>query len=125
MLSNILSRSVKSIYKTNKEQNELRGLSPRANYTDRATALAAKLVPTFADSACHVVSVTDPYALILGPYIGEIIGNDQHRFRHNRSTTDQIFCICQILVEKWEHNQPMTQLQEKYCTIFSQSFGYP
>jgi hypothetical protein len=28
--------------------------------------LSAKLVPTFADRGCHVVSVTDPYAHILG-----------------------------------------------------------
>jgi hypothetical protein len=41
----------------------LRGLSPQANYTDRATA---KLVLTFADRECHVVSVTDPYGRILG-----------------------------------------------------------
>jgi hypothetical protein len=27
--------------------------------------LSAKLVPTFADRGCHVVSVTDPYARIL------------------------------------------------------------
>jgi hypothetical protein len=33
-----------------KTRNKLRGLSPRANYTDPATAaLSAKLVPTFAD----------------------------------------------------------------------------
>jgi hypothetical protein len=36
---------------------KLRGMSPRANCTDRA----AKLVPTFADTGCHVVSVTDSY----------------------------------------------------------------
>jgi hypothetical protein len=28
--------------------------------------LSAKLVPTFADAGCHVVSVTDPYGRILG-----------------------------------------------------------
>jgi hypothetical protein len=28
--------------------------------------LSTKLVPTFADSGCHVVSVTDPYGCILG-----------------------------------------------------------
>jgi CBS-domain-containing membrane protein len=50
--------------KANKLKTKPRGLSPRANYTDRATA--AKLVPTFADRGCHVVSVTDPYGRILG-----------------------------------------------------------
>jgi hypothetical protein len=28
--------------------------------------MSAKLVPTFADRGCHVVSVTDPYGRILG-----------------------------------------------------------
>jgi hypothetical protein len=44
---------------------KLHGLSPRANYTDYHR-LSAKLVPSFADTGCHVVSVTDPYVLILG-----------------------------------------------------------
>jgi hypothetical protein len=43
---------------------KLRGLSPRENYTDHR--LLAKLVLTFADIGCHVVSVTDPYGRILG-----------------------------------------------------------
>jgi hypothetical protein len=33
----------------------------------------------------------------LSPYVDEIIGEHQCRFRRNRSTTDEIFCICQIL----------------------------
>jgi hypothetical protein len=40
---------------------KLSGVSPRANYTDQA-----KLVPTFADRGCHVVSVTDAHGRILG-----------------------------------------------------------
>jgi hypothetical protein len=47
-----------------KTKTKLHGLSPRANYTDRATA--ACRLPTFADRGCHVVSVTDPYVRILG-----------------------------------------------------------
>jgi hypothetical protein len=43
--------------------NKLRGVSPRTNYTDHS--LSAKLVPTFADRGCLVVSVTDPYCRIL------------------------------------------------------------
>jgi hypothetical protein len=44
----------------------LHGLSPRANYTDRATA-AGRLsdCQLFADGRCHVVSVTDSYGRIL------------------------------------------------------------
>jgi hypothetical protein len=41
----------------------------------------------------------------LGPYIDEIIGDHQCGFRHNRSTTDQIFCLHQILDKKWEYNE--------------------
>jgi hypothetical protein len=48
-------------------RNKLRGMSPRANYTQQSDRrLSAKLVPTFADRGCHVVSVTDPYGRILG-----------------------------------------------------------
>jgi hypothetical protein len=46
---------------------KLRGLSPRENYTDLATAdCRTKLVPTFADRECRVVSSSDPYGRILG-----------------------------------------------------------
>jgi hypothetical protein len=46
----------------------------------------------------------------LSPYIDEI--NRDHRcgFRHNRSTTDEIFCIRQILEKKWEYNETVHQL---------------
>jgi hypothetical protein len=46
----------------------------------------------------------------LTPYVDEIIGDHQRRFRRNRSTTDQIFCICQILEKKWEYNGTAHQL---------------
>jgi hypothetical protein len=42
------------------------GLSPLANYTEPSDRrLSAKLVPSFADRRCHVVSVTDPHGRIL------------------------------------------------------------
>jgi hypothetical protein len=43
-------------------------------------------------------------------YIDEIIGDHQSGFRRNRSTTDQIFCIRQILEKKWEYNETVHQL---------------
>jgi hypothetical protein len=48
------------------KKTELHGLSPRANYTDRATAACrGSDCQLFADRGCHVVSVTDPYCRIL------------------------------------------------------------
>jgi hypothetical protein len=46
----------------------------------------------------------------LNPYAEEIIGDHQCGFRRNRSTTDQIFCICHILERKWEYNEAVSQL---------------
>jgi hypothetical protein len=46
---------------------ELHGLSPRANYTDRATAACRRSdCKLFTDRGCHVVSVINPYGRILG-----------------------------------------------------------
>jgi hypothetical protein len=39
----------------------------------------------------------------LNPYANEIIGDRQCRMRRNRSTTDSIECIRQILEIKWEY----------------------
>jgi hypothetical protein len=47
-------------------KTKLHGLSPRANYTDRATAACRRSdCQHFADRGCHMVSVTDPYGRIL------------------------------------------------------------
>jgi hypothetical protein len=48
------------------KKTKLHGLSPRANYTDRATAACQRSdCQLFADRGCHVVGVTDPYGRIL------------------------------------------------------------
>jgi hypothetical protein len=46
----------------------------------------------------------------LSPYVDEIIGNHQCGFRRNRSTTDQIFSIHQILKKKLEYDETVHQL---------------
>jgi sorting nexin-29 len=46
----------------------------------------------------------------LTPHADEIIGKHQCVFRHNRSTTDEIFSIRQILEKKWEYNGTVHQL---------------
>ena len=47
--------------------------------------------------------------LRLIPYAYEVIGDLQCGFRRNRSTTDHIFCIRQILEKKWENNEAVHQ----------------
>jgi len=37
----------------------------------------------------------------LTPYAEEIIGDHQGGFQCNRSTSDNIFCICEILEKEW------------------------
>ena len=48
----------------------------------------------------------------LTPYAKEITSTGAHHcgFRLNRSTTDHIFCIRQILEKKWEYNEAVHQL---------------
>ncbi|PNF20106.1 hypothetical protein B7P43_G04793 [Cryptotermes secundus] len=46
----------------------------------------------------------------LSPYVDEIIGDHQCGFRRNKSTTEQIFCIRQILEKKWEYDETVHQL---------------
>jgi hypothetical protein len=46
----------------------------------------------------------------LSPYIDEMIGDHQCRFRRNRSTTEHIFSIRQLLEKKWEYNETVHQL---------------
>ena len=46
----------------------------------------------------------------LTPYAEEIIGGHQCGFRRNRSISDHIFCIHQILEKKWEYNGAGHQL---------------
>ena len=44
------------------------------------------------------------------PYAEEVIGDHKCGFRRNRSTTDHIFCIRQMLEKKWEYNEAVHQL---------------
>jgi hypothetical protein len=52
------------VMEAKKKKKELRDLSPRSELCNRR--LSTKLVPTFADRWCRVVSATDPYGRILG-----------------------------------------------------------
>jgi hypothetical protein len=46
--------------------------------------------------------ISSLFLLVLIPYMEEIIGDRQCRFRRNRSTNNQIFCSHLILDKKWE-----------------------
>jgi hypothetical protein len=46
----------------------------------------------------------------LTPYADEIMGDHHCGFRSNRSTTDQIFYVRQMLEKKWEYNGTVRQL---------------
>jgi hypothetical protein len=53
----------------------------------------------------------------LTPYVSEIIGDHQCGFSHNRSTTDQIVYIRQIVEKRWNYNgtvhQPFIDLMKE------------
>jgi hypothetical protein len=57
----------------------------------------------------------------LSPYIDEIIGDHLCGFWCNRSTTDQIFCIRQILEKKWEYNETVHQLFRDFKKAYDSS----
>jgi hypothetical protein len=40
----------------------------------------------------------------------KILGDQQCGFLHNRSATDHILCISQVLEKKWEYNEAVHQL---------------
>jgi hypothetical protein len=51
------------------KKTKLHGLSPRTNYTDRATAACRRSdCQLVRIEGCHVVSVTDPYGRILSVF---------------------------------------------------------
>jgi hypothetical protein len=69
-------------------------------------------------SNCHGISlISTTYKILsnillsrLTRYAEKIIGDHQCGFRRNRSTTDHIFCIRQLLEKKWEYNGAVHQL---------------
>jgi hypothetical protein len=74
------------------------------NKTDCNKYRGISLLPTTYKSLSNILLSR------LFPYAEEIMGDHQGGFRRNRSTTDHIFCIRQILEKKWEHNEAVHQL---------------
>jgi hypothetical protein len=54
----------------------------------------------------------------LTPYVEEIIGDHQCGLRRNRTTLDQIFCICEILTKNWEYNGKVYQLHTDFEKVY-------
>jgi sorting nexin-29 len=54
--------------------------------------------------------VSNIFVSRLIPCMDEIIGKHNCLFLSNSSTTDPIFCICQMLNKKWEYNRTVHQL---------------
>jgi hypothetical protein len=52
-------------------------------------------------------------------YAEDIIGDRQFEFRRNRSTTDHIFLIRQILEKKWEYKEPVQQLLIDFKKVYN------
>jgi hypothetical protein len=46
----------------------------------------------------------------LTPHVNDVIGDHHCGFHHNRSATNQIFYMWQILEKKWEYNGMVHQL---------------
>ena len=92
----------------------------------------------------RVISLLPPVYTILSsillarltPYAEEIIGDLHCGLQCNRSSTDHIFCIHQILEKEWEYNEAVHQLfidfkkayvsvrKEVFCNIIME-FGIP
>jgi tRNA(Ile)-lysidine synthase TilS/MesJ len=61
------------------------------------------------------------------PYAEENIGDHQCGFRRITSTTDHIFCICEIIEKKWENYEAVHQLIidfKKACDSFRREALY-
>jgi sorting nexin-29 len=63
------------------------------------------------------------------PYAEEVMGDHQCGFRRNRSTTDHIFWMRQILEKNWEHNEAVHQLfidfKKAYDSVTRKAFRVP
>jgi hypothetical protein len=71
---------------------------------------AVVIVETYHCYQLHTKFYSNIFLSRLRLYIDEIIGGHQCWFRRNRSATDKIFCIRQILEKKWEYNETVHQL---------------
>ena len=79
-------------------------ISKQGDKTDCSNYTGISLLPTTYTILSNILLSR------LTPYAEEIIGDHQCGFRRNRPSTDHIFCIRQILENKWEYNVAVHQL---------------
>jgi hypothetical protein len=104
--------------------------------------LSAKLVPTFADRGCHVVSVTDPYGCILG-FLYRLchvtLNINYLRSRYNKNTyiewhfifvIHMVFSTFHIIRKYWNGNFRKQLIRSLLTLLILRTnvltiFGYP
>ena len=102
----------------------------------RAIKQTVVIMETFHFGQIHKHIVSSILLSRLTRYAEEIIGNHQCVFRHNRSYTNHILCILQIMEKNWEYSEAACQLfiyfkkfndsvRREVCTIFSLSSTSP
>jgi hypothetical protein len=76
---------------------QLRGLSPRANYTDRRSS--AKLVPTRGDRGCHGFGDVSFLHCAAGPLSHATLGPDNFPSQQTKTSSRHAGCISTILLQ--------------------------
>ena len=76
----------------------------KGDKTDCSNYKGISLLPTIYKTLSNILLSR------LTPYAEEITGDHKRGFLCNRSTTDHIFCIRQILEKNWEYNEAVHQL---------------
>jgi hypothetical protein len=77
-------------------------INRKGDKTECSNYPGISLLPTSYKNVSDILSRSSPY-------VNEIIGDRHCGFQCNRSTTDKIFCICQILEKKLEYNETVYQ----------------
>jgi len=77
----------------------------KGDKTDCSNCRGTSLLPTMYKILSNILLLSR-----LTPYAQEIIGDHQCGSGRNRSMTDHIICIHQILEKKWEYNEEVHQL---------------
>jgi hypothetical protein len=98
------NRLINSIRNTEEFPQHRRDMCEKCDKTDCSNFRGISLLPTTNKILSNI------FLSRLNPYEDEIIGEHRCGFRRDRSTTDQIYCIRQILEKRREYNGRVPQL---------------